>query len=287
MTPDYRQLAQVFSAESFRGLSTPCGPAAVRATITRSGVPGLARRMRLGTLFDRALEQLLQSYRNEYVFANAITNQLLLRKHGCRGAPATARLVAEFWVGDVRADLAIFDDTSSVYEIKTEFDSLVRLPRQLEGYSRLFDRVYVVTSPVMCGSILAATPAHVGVLNLGPTGELVQLRPAASNLDRVDTRVICRAMRELEVLDICRRLTGQPLDMSNGVRVQACWEIFSTLSPLEAHREMVNAIRVRRIHQARQDLVAVAPYSLKHLCLSKTMNVAQFKAILPRLDLVV
>ncbi len=48
--------------------------------------------------------------------------------------------------GAVRVDLAVVNAALHGYEIKSERDTLVRLPGQQEGYSRALDFVTVVTA---------------------------------------------------------------------------------------------------------------------------------------------
>ncbi len=59
-------------------------------------------------------------------------------------------LTAELTLGTsgTRADVAVLSDAEMIgLEIKTERDSLRRLPGQLEAYSRYFDHVVVVAAP--------------------------------------------------------------------------------------------------------------------------------------------
>jgi hypothetical protein len=46
----------------------------------------------------------------------------------------------------IRADLAVFDDCFYGVEIKSEADTLKRLPSQMEGYARYFDRTILIVA---------------------------------------------------------------------------------------------------------------------------------------------
>lgn len=279
-------LAKLFSAETFRGLSY-AGGADIRAILDAAAVPGLGRRMRITTIFDKAFAQLLRGYRCEYVYKNQLTAELLLRRHNLGHGPDSARLLTEFWVDDVRADLAVINGTSSVYEVKTSLDTLARMPRQLDRYSQFFDKIYVVTSEEMLAAVEKAALEHVGIQVMSADGSFAEYRTAHSNKANVDRRIVFRSMRELEALDICREVSGLPLDMANGLRSDACWEIFRQMSPMEAHDSMVRVIRKRKIHAAQQKLVQQAPISIKHLCIGKALNVTQYRNIANRLQAVV
>lgn len=58
-------------------------------------------------------------------------------------------VTAEFTLGSsgTRADLALFAEGSIGIEIKTELDTLRRLPGQMEAYSRYFELVIAVVAP--------------------------------------------------------------------------------------------------------------------------------------------
>jgi len=63
------------------------------------------------------------------------------RKHGCR-----AEIVEELGVqhGTARIDFAIFNGTIHGYEIKSDCDTLQRLPEQVQEFSTVFDKLTIV-----------------------------------------------------------------------------------------------------------------------------------------------
>jgi hypothetical protein len=66
------------------------------------------------------------------------------------GGSRTAIVTAEFSLGrsGVRADLALLADNELIgIEIKTERDTLRRLPAQMNGYAKFFDHVVLVVAP--------------------------------------------------------------------------------------------------------------------------------------------
>src|SRR5665213_2602297 len=80
----------------------------------------------------------------------AVTTEAVVR-HSLREemlalAPSTAEAIYEFWVprSHERADVVVIGATIEGFEIKTERDSLKRLPRQAEAYTRIFDRCHAV-----------------------------------------------------------------------------------------------------------------------------------------------
>src|SRR5262245_6458552 len=75
----------------------------------------------------------------------AATKRMLASLHA--GDPFT-RIVEEMgvWSGSVRIDVAVINGELHGYELKSERDTLERLPAQAGLYSQVFDRVTLVTA---------------------------------------------------------------------------------------------------------------------------------------------
>src|SRR3954451_13577948 len=78
----------------------------------------------------------------ETVVRDALRAHVLTTIAGAQGA------VDEFWVprSNERADIAVIGTHIDGFEIKTERDTLRRLPRQAGAYARLFDRCTAVVA---------------------------------------------------------------------------------------------------------------------------------------------
>lgn len=64
---------------------------------------------------------------------------------------------------DRRADFLVVDKRSHAYEIKSDFDSLGRLPEQISDYVCTFDFVSVVTTDRHLRSVRSIVPSKVGL----------------------------------------------------------------------------------------------------------------------------
>lgn len=71
----------------------------------------------------------------------------------------------EMYADSSRADLCRINHKSIAYEIKTEVDSLNRLPKQVEDYSKLFEYVYVILNQKHFEKARNMLPSHVGIIN--------------------------------------------------------------------------------------------------------------------------
>lgn len=79
----------------------------------------------------------------------AVKALVLMRVREAAGRRKKPVVALEFSLGSsgVRADLAIFAETTIGVEIKTARDSLRRLPSQMAAYSRYFDHTIAVVAP--------------------------------------------------------------------------------------------------------------------------------------------
>lgn len=100
-----------------------------------------------------------------------------------------------------RADIAVANGRLYAFEIKSEFDTLKRLPGQIESFQRHFDKVTVVAASKFIPEIAKSYPAEVGILEVRVTDvgfELMQVR--AGRISEVrDRTVIASLMTKVEL----------------------------------------------------------------------------------------
>ena len=72
--------------------------------------------------------------------------------------------IFEYPVGDCRADIINVGKDISCYEIKTKYDNLKRLKKQIYEYSQLFEYVYVVCSEDKYNKVKSIVPKHCGII---------------------------------------------------------------------------------------------------------------------------
>jgi hypothetical protein len=70
----------------------------------------------------------------------------------------------ELNVGSSRLDIGRINGKSIAYEIKTELDTLDKLEKQLNDYSKVFEYIYVITHPCHYKKTLTIIPDHCGII---------------------------------------------------------------------------------------------------------------------------
>ncbi|HRE61070.1 MAG TPA: sce7726 family protein [Micropepsaceae bacterium] len=225
----------------------------------------LSKSISVSGLFEEAFALLRrEGVRHEYIYKAALTHRILLGKHNLR----TASMLNEFRVGECVADLAILNGTGTVYEVKSERDSLSRLERQIAAYRTVFARVLVIAGENHVDAVLNAVPKDVGVLRLDNRFRISTVREAADAPERTSAAAIFDSIRTLEAKLILGGLGVEIPDVPNTELHAALRKRFVKLDARAAHEGMVNTLKKTRNLLPLSDLIERLPRSLQTAALS-------------------
>jgi hypothetical protein len=235
---------------------------------------------RLSEWFDFFYRLLCERYRCEYVYKNAIATKIFLSRHSLQNSFMTDEIRS----GKSRGDVAILNGTSTVYEIKSQYDSFDRLDNQLCDYRRIFDRIYIVTTERKAASAVDLFNSSVGVIALREDSTLRVLRESQSNKDATDPGAIFDCMRRPEYCRAVTQAFGFVPQVPNSHLYSRTREMFCTLPPSIAHDLMVDQVKRRGKKRPFVELIRTAPLSLKHACLSFSKSATMADKIAARLQ---
>jgi hypothetical protein len=259
-------MSRLFSSSVFREMAT------------KGRSPLFSRLMRLtevnekcgveptvGDAFDAAFSILkAMGRRDEYIYRAALTRRVLMGKHSLK----TACMLTEFRAGACKADLVILNGTATVYEIKSERDSLVRLSNQVENYQKVFAKTYVIASEDHVDSVLKIVPRDIGVLKLSMRYQISTVREADDRPDRICPTTVCESLRHAEACEILASLGIEIPDVPNTQRHEAMRACFERLNPIDVHMAMVATLKRSRNLAPLTDFVGRLPQSLHAAALS-------------------
>ncbi|PQA59853.1 sce7726 family protein [Siphonobacter curvatus] len=236
---------------------------------------GLIHRLPTYATVEQTLEliykYLSQNYRFEYVYKNTVANQLLLKKHSLK----KAILFSEFRAGISQLDLLIVNGTTTAYEIKTELDSLSRLPVQLNSYTEMFDKTFVVTHEAFAVKVERLLPESAGLMVLNQNNRLFTLKEARSNVGQLNHAAMFSSLRKAEYCSLIREKFDKVPNMPNTKIYDYCLNLFKQLPNIEAHESFVKVLRKRKLKDEQLDLVKSVGAALKMLCLGKHFTGAE------------
>ncbi|WEO64811.1 sce7726 family protein [Rhizobium rhizogenes] len=165
------------------------------------------------------------------------------------------RIVQEMgvWAGTVRVDIAVLNGEMVGYELKSDSDTLMRLPTQADIYSRVFDRMTLVAGSRHFDKAIEIVPSWWGLIKAIDHGggiKLQQARPSRRNQTQ-EPYLIAELLRKDEALLLMERL-----GIARGwrsKRVKAIHEYLAYQLPLRVLRNNVRDILKARVEWLGQD----------------------------------
>lgn len=216
-------------------------------------------------LFEEAFALLKrEGFRHEYIYKAALMHKILLGKHSLQ----TASMLNEFRVCECKADLAILNGTATVYEVKSERDSLTRLERQVNAYAKVFAQVYVIAAEDHLSDVLGVVPETVGILRLTSRYQISTLREAIDQPECTSPAAIFDSIRTEEARMILQSQEVSIPVVPNTALRSALRQLFIRLDAHKAHDGMVQVLKKTRNLLPLSDLVAQLPDSLQTAALS-------------------
>lgn len=217
----------------------------------------------LTDIYDEAYKLLLKNYRNEYVVKNEIANKILLGRHSMK----TTAMVSELRTGNNIADCVVLNGYSTCYEVKTEMDSLVRFPDQLESYLQAYDKTFVVTHKSHLKHVLDLHKSvpYFGIIELTKRNTLRTVIDAPVSTD-FDLDITFETLRKPEYLYIAEKVLGETPDMPNTAIYNYCRQAYMSLSLHEANSLFKESIKKFRAND--HIFINSLPKALKNIGIS-------------------
>lgn len=258
-------MTRLFSSAVFREMAKKGRSPLFSRLFALTGIADRCVDDTVGGAFDVTFDILRAAgRRDEYIYRSALTHNVLLGKHSLN----TACMLAEFRAGACKADVAILNGTATVYEIKSERDSLARLANQIQNYKKVFAKVYVIASEGHVTGVLDTVPEDVGVMMLGSRYRITTVREADDRSDRICPVTVFESLRSAEAVAILKRLNIAVPDVPNTQRHAAMRALFAQLDPTAVHNAMVSTLKATRNLAPLGDLVDHLPRSLHAAALS-------------------
>ena len=218
--------------------------------------------------------------RTDYVYRNAIIDKIVIGRHSIN----TATPIQEFRVGTSLADLVVLNGTSTVYEIKSERDTLRRLASQIESYSKVFERIFVVTSALKLRSLEQDLPEGIGIITLSRNYTLQTVREATTSWELLDPVAISRAMTIREACTALDTLGEQIPDVPTMLIRRAIDDKFRQLGAQTSSQAFISTLKRSRTPTLAQDELTQIPRPLRSFAISHLRKVGDLGTLLEQLD---
>ncbi len=232
----------------------------------------------LERVFEDIFSRMLKGYRNEYVFKNRLIESVFLKKY----TNSDATLITELRVGRSVADAVLVNGSSTCFEIKTEYDSLNRLPEQISSYRKLFDKIVVIAAESHVQNLLEQVPDDIGLSLLTKNGALKVIRkPTDHSSERIDTTVLTSTLRLKELEKLTKSLTREKLPSSNIEVYQFCNDIIANADPSLVRQGFRKVLKTCR--KQNTELLSNVPKCLKNALVSYNFTAKERNSLLSHL----
>jgi hypothetical protein len=274
-------LARLFSSAVIRELATKrLSPLASNILREAGFLQNCLPIITLRDFFDQIYDLLFQTYRNEYIYKNAIAQKILMGVHSLE----TTSMLTEFRAGRCKADVVLLNGTSTVYEIKSAFDSIERLKCQIAAYRQMFDNIHVITADSQLMKVQEVVGSDIGLILLTDRNTFCTVQKPKSLKMAVQPSVIFESLRKNEYEQIIKMHFGDIPNVPNTRIYQTCRELFCSLDPTVAHDAMVTVLKKRCSSNLLREFISSVPKSLKAASISCKLSSAQQDQFLAVLD---
>lgn len=219
----------------------------------------------VGSAFDEAYKLLRKiAARDEYIYRATLIHNILLGRHSLN----TASMLTEFRAGFSKADVVILNGTATIYEIKSERDSLSRLTKQISDYQNVFPNIYVIVGRQHIESTIRNTPNHIGVMYLYRPDRIKTVREAVERIDLLRPDVVFDSLRTDEAEEILENLGITLPPTPNTIRRSVLNKYFIDMPAGDIYRQMIQTLKRTRSLLPLKQLIDQLPESLQPAALS-------------------
>ncbi len=269
--------------ESLRSLSQIFTPTNFDRIVRKNDIVNTQARIQKHLIFQNSIKnleiiqfvykELLANYKSEYLYKNALLNKLLLGKYSIN----TTTVINEFKIGKSIADFVLLNGEAKVFEIKTEFDNLDKLDKQLADYKQFANKIYVVSNSKFISKLLSDyNNTTIGIIEFTERNTLKELQSARENSQTFNHKAIFKALRKQEYLDIIQEYFGKVPDVPNTKIFRESLKLAESINIVDFQKMACLKLKERKLKCSREFLSDKIPYELKHICYSLDMSSKEY-----------
>jgi hypothetical protein len=241
-TQQLRQLSELFSAATIRKIASDDLNVIPRfASIYQTIVKESFKDLTLEDLYENSFQLLSKKYRNEYTYKSLLLNKKLIGTHSI----STSSMLSELRIGGAKADFVMLNGVSTCFEIKTERDSLQRLPNQLSEYNGYFDQTYVVLSERDVERYQSKISSNVGIISLTSRNQFSKVRGSLTICEGYTSKMAINLLRAIELKQIVSSYDCNIEKVPNTELVKYCGKALSSFSPIELKKLVLSQLKKR------------------------------------------
>ena len=186
---------------------------------------------------------LKKKYANEYIYKSILLKKTVFG----RFSPNTTSLFFEYPINKTRADALLINGDAYVYEIKSSYDSLDKLNRQIEQYVNCFSNIIVFTHNKHLKNILYNVPDYVGISILSKKYTVTEIKKPKKYFDKINHKSIFALLHKKE-----REMLLSIFNIKHNDNVHPAYQynyyldLFSKIPIKKAHENIISILKKRQ-----------------------------------------
>jgi len=278
---NFKALTELFKARFLRRLAEDDYTNLLSETLLAYGnIKEFSKLKRLSSLFRKAYRTILSNCQYEYVYKTTVLNDIFFRYHNF----STAFYTTEFYCGKSKADIAIFNGFATAYEIKTKYDNLEKLGKQILDYKKVFGKVFVVVDESHLINIKKKIDENIGVLLFQDNGTVSEIKNAVEDYSCSDSNYLFDCLHKNEYKKIVHEYIGRELNIPNALEYSKYKQIFIEIPKNEAQQYVIQNLRLRALAAPRLSLINKVPSCLYQAILDANLTTTMSTSIILKME---
>lgn len=192
-------------------------------------------------LFQASFKEISRNYKNELFYKYRILKKYLV------GKQKNPRILFEFPVGNSVADCVLIGKEIEIIEIKTEYDSLQRIEKQVSDYYKVSPRVSILISQKLLKKIdrLETIFPNMGIYILGDRGGITLHRKSKDDFHNLSKSIMLSSLRKKEYIAIAQNYSKTLIPISSARAWTASISATEKADSRDINIQFVNALKNR------------------------------------------
>lgn len=220
---------------------------------------------------------LRRDYPYEYIYKNEFLNQWVKNELGSNNSV----VFNEFRIGKATADLALFNGTSKVFEIKTIFDSEYRLSRQLNEYKKLFNEIYLIV-PASKLEKYSLINDKVGIITYSASNNTFQLVRKSYSQKNPNFSIIMKVLHTKEYKDIVSEFYGKLPEINDFTQFDICKDLIHKIPSSDLNTLFIKTLKKRKVNNLFFNNIN---NEFNQICLSLNLNKKEKEKLIYKLNI--
>ena len=218
-----------------------------------------------------------RDYPYEYIYKNEFLNQWVKNELGSNNSV----VFNEFRIGKATADLALFNGTSKVFEIKTIFDSEYRLSRQLNEYKKLFNEIYLIV-PASQLEKYSLINDKVGIITYSASNNTFQLVRKSYSQKNPNFSIIMKVLHTKEYKDIVSEFYGKLPEINDFTQFDICKDLIHKIPSSDLNTLFIKTLKKRKVNNLFFNNIN---NEFNQICLSLNLNKKEKEKLIYKLNI--